>query len=450
MDAVLLARIQFALTVGFHFIFPPLTIGLAWIIFWFMNRYRKTGDEAYGAQARFWMKLFAVTFAVGVATGITMEFQFGTNWADYSRFVGDIFGAPLAAEGILAFFLESTFMGVFLFGWHRFSKRVLWTASLLVAVGSTLSAFWIIVANSWMQTPAGYEIVNGKAVLTDFMAAVFNPSTIPRYLHTMVACLITGSFFMMSVSAWYILKGQHLDFAKRSLMVSLAIGFISASGQLPVGHYHAVQVANTQPAKLAAVEGLFETQRRAPALLFGIPDGEQRKVHAAVEVPAALSILVDLDPEREIQGLGDFPTDEWPPLGLTFYPFHLMFFLGMYFIGLTTFGLFLYWKKKIFDNKLFLKLAVISLPLPIITNELGWIVAEVGRQPWIVYQVPGMRTADAVSKAVSAGEILASIILFSIIYTLLFVLWVHLLRRHIRKGPEALTGSDRSAGEVAA
>lgn len=441
MDAALLARIQFALTIGFHFIFPPLTIGVSWIIFWFMNRYRKTGDEQYGRQARYWLGLFAITFVVGVATGITMEFQFGTNWAEYSRFVGDIFGAPLAAEGILSFFLESTFMGVLLFGWKRFSRRTLWTASLLVAVGSTLSAFWIIVANSWMQTPTGYEIVDGRAQLTDFAAAVFNPSTMPRYLHAVNACLITGALFVLGVSARYLLKGEHVEFARQSLKVALVFAFLAALAQLPIGHFHAVRVAHNQPLKLAAYEGLFETQSDAPVVLFGIPDADEGKLHAALEVPGGLSVLVGGSTDTVVQGLNDFPRDEWPPLGLSFFPFHLMFMLGMYFIGLSMLGMFLLWRRKLYENKLFLWLAVLSVPLPLITNELGWIATEVGRQPWIVYPrdgKPGMLTAEAISPSVSAGEILTTIIVFGIIYALLFALWVFLLRRQFIKGPEAL------------
>ncbi|MCP4374970.1 MAG: cytochrome ubiquinol oxidase subunit I, partial [bacterium] len=274
MDVVLLSRIKFAMTAGFHFIFPPITIGLAWILVWMFWRYYKSNDELYGQMARFWLKIFGVTFAVGVATGITLEFQFGTNWADYSRFVGDIFGAPLAAEGIFAFFLESTFVGVLLFGWKRISKKAMWFASLMVAVGATLSAFWIIVANSWMQTPAGYEIIDGRAQLNDFFAAVFNPSTMPRYLHTVNAALITGGMFVLGISAWFLKKGKHTEFARRSLKAALCITLLSSLAQIPLGHYHAVQVAQTQPEKLAAFEGLYETQRNAPALLFGIVDDE--------------------------------------------------------------------------------------------------------------------------------------------------------------------------------
>jgi len=450
MDPVLLARIQFALTIGFHFLFPPLTIGLSWLIFWFMSRYKKTGEQIYADQVKFWIKLFAISFAIGVATGITMEFQFGTNWSKYSKFVGDIFGAPLAAEGIMAFFLESTFMGVLLFGWKRFSTWTLWFASLMVALGSTLSAFWIIVANSWMQTPAGFELVNGRAELTDFAAAVFNPSTVERYTHTVTGALITGAFFMLGISAWYLLKGQHVDFAKRSLKLSLIFAFISSVAQLGFGHAHAVQVAKTQPEKLAAFEGLFETQKRAPALLFGIPDEEAGKVHAAIEVPAALSIMIDMDPEYEVMGLNDVPKDERPPLALTFYPFHLMFYLGGWFILFTTIGMVLLLRNKLYENKLFMKGALFTLPLPFITNELGWIAAEVGRQPWVVYKVPEMRTALAVSITVSAEEILASIIMFVVLYTLLGVLWIRLLRKAIRKGPFAANEKDLKAKEMSA
>lgn len=442
MDAVLPARILFAITVGFHFIFPPLTIGMAWLIVWFLGRYNKTRDEMYAVQARFWTRLFAISFAVGVATGIVMEFQFGTNWADYSRYVGDIFGAPLAAEGIFAFFLESTFLGALLFGFNRLSPRSLWFSSLMVAVGATLSAFWIIVANSWMQTPAGYAVVGGRAELTDFWAAVFNPSTVPRYLHTVIASLITGAFFVMGVSAWFLRKQRHQEFARRSLKASLVVAFVFSVLQLPLGHYHAVQVTHTQPEKLAAFEGLFETERGAPLLLFGIPDAEERTVHAAVRVPGLLSFLTHGDFEAEVQGLNDFPRDEWPPVGLTFYSFHLMFILGLFFIGLTALGMFLLWRKKLFGNKLFLWLAVVSVPLPFVANELGWIAAEVGRQPWIVYRL--VKTSDAISRAVPGGQVVFSIVLFSVIYLLLGGLWLFLLRRQIVKGPPApeLSGTD--------
>jgi len=433
MDPILLSRIQFALTVGFHFIFPPLTIGLAWLIVWFMTKYKNSGDDFYRNASRFWIKLFATSFAFGVASGITMEFQFGTNWAEYSRFVGDIFGAPLAAEAIFSFFLESTFIGVLLFGWNKLSRKTLWFASLMVAVGATLSAFWIIVANSWMQTPAGFHIVSGRAELTDFFAAVFNPSTIPRFLHTVCGALVTGSFFMLGVSAWYLLKQRHLEFAKVSLRVALIVAVIASFGQLATGHVHGMQVAATQPEKLAAIEGLFDTQTEAPALIFGIPHTPSGRVHTDISIHGLLSLLAFGNVNAEVRGLNDFPRDEWPPLWLTFFPFHLMVAMGLYLIALTILGLYLLLRKKLFGSEFFLRLAFWSIPLPFIANELGWTTAEVGRQPWIVYRV--MKTSDAISVTVPATQILTSLILFVLIYLVLTFVWLFLLRREIMEGP---------------
>ena len=438
MDALLLARIQFAVTVGFHFIFPPITIGLSWFIFGFMHQYKRTENEFYGAQARFWLKLLAITFAIGVATGITMEFQFGTNWADYSRFVGDIFGAPLAAEGVLAFFMESTFMGVLLFGWHRFSVKTLWFASLMLSLGATLSAFWIIVANSWMQTPSGYEIIDGKAQLTDFFAAVFNPSTLPRYFHTMMASLTNGAFFIMGISSFYLLRKKYFYFAKKSLYSSLFFGLFFSVAQFGLGHWHGVQVAHTQPEKLAAFEAHFDTMKNAPAIMLGFPNENTGEVDMAIEMPSALSILVGNSISTEVQGLNAFPRDEWPPVLPVFLSFRFMVFLGLFFIGVTGLGVILHRKKRLFDNRFFLKLAIFSLPLPTFANQLGWITAEVGRQPWIVYRVPGMRTSDAVSRSVTSVEILFSLILFTLIYALLFALWIYLLKRAVNVGPEVV------------
>ncbi|MGD8237073.1 MAG: cytochrome ubiquinol oxidase subunit I [Armatimonadota bacterium] len=446
MDAVALARIQFAVTVGFHYIFPSLTIGLAWLIFWIMTRYWRTGEPIYRAMARFWIKLFGLSFAVGVATGIVMEFQFGTNWAGYSRFVGDIFGAPLAAEALLAFFLESTFLGVLLLGWNRVSVRGHWFSSLMVAVGATLSGFWIVAANSWMQTPAGYEFNEalGRAELTSFAAAVLNPSTVPRFLHTIAGTLVSGAFFMLGISAWYLLKGRHTEFARRSLRPALLLGFVGSVGQLGLGHYHAVQVAATQPEKLAAIEGIFETQRRAPALLFGIPDPDAERMRAAIRVPGLLSLMAFGSLDAEVRGLKDVPRGEWPPVALTFYSFHLMVALGMYFIALTAVGLVLLWRRALYGHFLYLRVALTSIALPVVAAELGWITAEVGRQPWIVYRL--LRTSDAVSVVVPAGQVLFSLIMFCLIYALLFAVWVYLVWREMRRGPEPPGGTP--GGEV--
>jgi cytochrome d ubiquinol oxidase subunit I len=436
MDVVVLSRIQFAITAGFHFLFPPLTIGMAWIIFVMQTLYLRTKDELYAQMSRFWIKLFAISFVIGVASGVVLEFQFGTNWSNYSRFVGDIFGAPLAAEGVLAFFLESAFIGVLIWGKNKVSKKFYWFSSLMVAVGSTLSAFWIIVANSWMQTPAAYTIVNGRAELTNFWAAVFNPSTVPRYLHTITGALITGAFFMMGIAAYYLLKKKHLPFAQRTLAIALIFGLTASVAQGALGHYSAVQVANTQPAKLAAFEGLFETQNGAPLLLFGIPDGEKETVHLEIGVPKLLSFVAFGQADAQVQGLKDFPKEEWPPLAMTFYPFHLMVYLGGFFILVTLLGLILSFQRKIYNNPLFLKILLFSIPLPFIANELGWIAAEMGRQPWIVYGL--MKTIDGATFNVPAYQILLSIIIFTAIYGLLFSLWLVLIKKKVNEGPEII------------
>ncbi len=433
MDAVILARIQFAITVGFHFLFPPLTIGMSWILVWMATKYKNTESDFWRETLRFWVRLFTLSFAIGVATGITMEFQFGTNWADYSRYVGDIFGAPLAAEGLLSFFLESTFLGVLLFGWNRVSPKTIWFSTLMVAIGSSLSAFWIIVANSWMQTPAGYEIVEGRAVLVDFWAALFNPSTLPRYIHTINAALTTGAFFVLGISAWFLLKKKQVAFAKESLKMSLIIGTVAVCGQALDGHASAVQVVHTQPEKLAAMEGMFETQQGAGLLVFGWPDQDAEKTHFRMEVPYALSLLTNGDTTSEYKGLKAFPKEEWPPVLATFASFHTMVGLWSIFFAFVLVGVVLYKRKTIYENRLYLKTALVMIPLPFLANEFGWMVAEIGRQPWIVYKM--LKTKEAISLTVSAEEILFSIILFTLIYALLFALWIFLLRKEIVEGP---------------
>jgi len=436
LDAVFLSRLQFALTVGFHFIFPPLTIGMSWIIAYMMTKYARTGDEYYRSMSRFWIKLFGITFAVGVATGITMEFQFGTNWAGYSRFVGDIFGAPLAAEAVIAFFLESTFLAVLLLGWNKVSVKVHCLAAYLVAIGATISAFWIIVANSWQQTPAGYEIVNGRAELTSFAQAVFNPSTTPRFLHTVDGALVTGAMFMMGISALFLLRDRHARFALESLKIGLVVAAVASFLQFGLGHGHAIQVAKTQPAKLASMEALDVSTERAPAIVFAILDPATGKKMYSLEIPGALSWLVHQDVNKKVTGLDAFAKDELPPLELTFYSFHLMVILGFYFMGLTLLGLFFWWRKALAKNRFFLWLAVLSIPLPFVANELGWIAAEVGRQPWIVYKL--LKTSDAISVTVPAAQILFTTIMFTLIYILLFAAWLIVLRRQLAHGPETV------------
>jgi len=456
LDAVLLSRIQFALTIGFHYLFPPLSIGLGVQMVIMEGMYMVTGNRQYEALARFWTKLFALIFAMGVATGIVMEFQFGTNWATYSRFVGDIFGSALAAEGIFAFFLESGFLAVLVFGWDRVSPRMHFFSTIMVALGSIFSAVWIIVANSWQQTPAGYHIVgDGSARLaeiTDFWAVVFNPSTIERLAHTLIGAFILGGFFVMSVSAYYLLKSRHQDFARKSLSIALPFAAVFSIAALLSGHSQARNVAKTQPAKLAAFEGHFQTlEGGAPLYLFGFPNEEQRQVRLGVAIPGMLGFLVHGDWQIPVTALddpaivpadykmapGERLRDYWPPVNLSFQLYHLMVALGMLFIVLSVVGLILHWRGTLFQKRWLLWILVFAVIGPMVANQAGWAAAEVGRQPWIVYGL--LKTADAASKSVSGAEVLTSIIMFGVIYLLLLFIWLYVMDAKIRQGPEAVT-----------
>jgi cytochrome d ubiquinol oxidase subunit I len=373
-------------------------------------------------------KLLAFTFAIGVATGILMEFQFGTNWAVYSKFVGDIFGAPLAAEGVFAFFLESTFLGLYIFGRDKVPRGVHWLSVVLVAVGATISAFWIIVANSWQQTPAGFALRNGRAELESFWAAVFNPSTLPRYFHTLAACLLAGAFVMAAVAAYRLLRDREDAVGRKALRISVVWGLVtSILVAFPFGHMHAQQVAETQPEKFAAIEGLYTSTEGAPLVLFGVVQNRPPQLHAKLEVPGLLSLLAFGDPGAPIRGIDEFPADEVPPLWITFVSFHNMVALGLLFIALTGWGVLRMSRGKLFQGRRYLQLMVWAVPLPIIACQFGWVAAEVGRQPWIVYKL--LRTSEAASQVVGAGEILFSIVLFSLIYLGLGSLWVFLMIR---------------------
>jgi cytochrome d ubiquinol oxidase subunit I len=433
LDALMLARVQFAATVAYHFIFAPLSIGLSWFVVWLLARYWRTGAAVDRDTARFWANLFALSFAVGVPTGLAMEFQFGTNWAPYARFVGDIFGPPLAAEVLSAFFIESTFLAAVLLGWNRLSRGAHWFAALLVALAATDSAFWILASNSWMQTPAGYTLVNGHPVLADFGAALFNHSTLPRVLHTVDGALMTGAFFVLGISAWYLLRGRHTAMARLMTRTALLVAFVASLAQLGLGHYHAVQVAFTQPAKLAAFEGLYHSQTYAPLTLFGIVDEKREELRYAIRVPAGLSILAFLHPAAFVQGLDRVPSEDRPPVGATFYPFHLMFYIGMLLIALPAVGLILAWKRRLYSERWLLRLLVFATPLPFIANELGWMTAEIGRQPWMVYGV--LRTRDAVSTNVSATAIIITLVVFTLLYTGATMVWASAMRRALHRGP---------------
>lgn len=435
MDAVLLARIQFAMTVGFHFLFPPLSIGLAWLLVIVEGIGWRKKDETYVVIGKFFGKILALIFAVGVATGIVMEFQFGTNWAEYSKFVGDIFGAPLAAEGVFAFFLESSFLGLYIFGREKVSKGTHWFSILMVAVGATISAFWILVANSWQQTPTGFILRNNRAELTNFWEAVFNPSTLIRFFHTVDAALISGAFLMAGISAILILKKKEVETAKKALKLAAIFGLVvSLLEVFPFGHEHGRQVAQTQPEKFAAIQGLYTTQSGAPVALFAFPTDRPPELKAKIEIPGLLSWLAFGDVNAKIKGINEFPRDEIPPLFLTFVSYHNMVILGMYFIFIMALTVYLIKKDKLWDKKNLLRILAWSIPLPLIACQLGWIAAEVGRQPWIVYKL--MKTKEAVSVTVSSWEILFSIILLGLIYILLLWVLIFFIKRKIEHGPE--------------
>jgi len=379
--------------------------------------------------------MLGLVFALGVATGIVLEFSFGTNWAEYSRMVGDIFGAPLAAEGIFAFFMESVFLGVLLFGRNKVSKKVYLLSAFLVFFGSHLSGLWIIIANSWMQTPAGFAIEGGRAVLTDFFAAALNPSTLVRYAHVIIAGWISGSLFAAGVAAWYLIKQQHTKEAQTILKTAIIIFCIMSLVQFVSGHIHSVQVTNLQPEKMATFEALWETQKGAPMSIIGIPVESEKKTYFEIKIPKLLSLLAYFDPDAEVKGRDAFPEDELPPVLLPYFSYHIMIGLGSLFALISLIGLFLLLRKKLFDAKWFLYVLVFAIPLPIIANEFGWIAAEVGRQPWAVYKV--LKTVDAVSTIVPASHVLLSLIIFSFIYLLLIVLFITILLKIIKKGPQA-------------
>jgi cytochrome d ubiquinol oxidase subunit I len=440
MTTEFLARLQFAITISFHYIYPPLSIGLGVILVMMEGMYLKTKNKKFEEMTKFWVKVFALTFAIGVASGIVMEFEFGTNWASYSRFVGDVFGSALAAEGIFAFFLESGFLAILVFGWNRVSPKVHFLSTVMVSLGSMLSAVWILVANSWQQTPAGFHLVKEglttRAEITDFWAVVFNPSTIDRLSHTLSGAWQTGAFLVISVSAYYILKNRHLEFAKSSIKVGLILAVFASLFQLFTGHQSAMGVSKNQPAKLAAIEAHFDSLAPASMHLFGWVNEKNEQVNIGIAIPGMLSFLIYGDASEPVIGLNSFPESDRPPVNLVFQSYHFMVAIGLALIFISLFSLFLLKKKTLFVKKWWLKILVISVLLPQIANQLGWITAEVGRQPWVVYGL--LRTSDGLSKVVASGQVVFSLILFTLIYILLFVLFIFLLDRKIKFGPEAV------------
>ena len=437
MSVLLLARLQFALTVAFHYIYPPLSIGLGVVLVIVEALWLTTKQPIYHQMAKFWTRVFALTFAIGVATGIVMEFEFGTNWAAYSRYVGDIFGSALAAEGIFAFFLESGFLAVLLFGWDKVGPKIHFLATCMVCFGAHFSAVWIIVANSWQQTPAGYHIVGeglrARAEVTDFWAMVFNPSTVDRLTHTVCGAWQAGAWMVVSVSAWYLIKEKHAEFARRSLKIGLVVAAVAAVLQLMSGHSSAIGVAKNQPAKLAAYEGHYPT---APATmyLFGWVDEKGEQVRVGLGIPRMLSWLVYGDSRKPVKGLREIKPGDRPPVNFVFQTYHAMVATGFALIGLAILSATMLWRRALFSQRWLLRILVLSVVGPQLANQLGWFSAEVGRQPWIVYGL--LRTPDGLSKLVQANAVVTSLILFTFVYALLFAAFVYLLNHKIQHGPE--------------
>lgn len=434
MDALILARLQFAFTVGFHFLFPAMTLGTSLVILFSETMYLVKKEEAYRKITDFLARILGLIFVVGTATGITMEFSFGMNWSGYSRVVGDIFGPLLAAEAVIAFFLESVFIGVLIFGRNKVSPKVYWLSALLVFTGGHLSAFWILAANSWMQTPAGYEIfATGKIVLSNFSQALLNSSTVIRFFHTVMASWMTCAIMIAGIAGYYVRKRLHGETAKMMLKIGIILFAVTPLIQLSLGHLHAIQVIETQPEKAAVMEGLFETTKGAPLYLAGYVDEQNEKTYG-IYIPRMLSILYNFNLNSEIKGLREFPKDNWPPVNLVFQVYHVMVGVGMLAIFMGLLGLFLLVKNKLFEAKKYLFILPYLIPLPHIAHETGWISAEVGRQPWIIYKL--MKTVDAASVVVSANQLVFSLIMFFLIYSLLFVMFVYLFVKIVKNGPE--------------
>ena len=436
MNALLLHRIHFAFTITYHYLFPQLTMGLALLIVALKTAALRRGDERYNEAARFWARIFAVNFLVGVVTGIPMEFQFGTNWSQFARATGGVIGQPLAMEGVFSFFLESAFLGLFLFGEKRLSPRMHWLSAFLVFVGSWISGFFIIVTNAWMQHPVAYRILpNGSFDVTSFWGLLTNPWALLQYAHNMSGAVITGSFVMTAVGAFYILENKFSDYGKVFVRVGVIVGVISCVTQIfPTGDLHGRYMAKHQPAAVAGMEGLFHTQTGAGIVLMGQPNEETRTIDNPLVVNNVLSFLIYGTSKAEVQGLDQVPRDQWPePVPLLYYAYHIMAGLGTYFVLVMTVAAFLLWRGKLFNSRWVLWPLMLSFPLPYIANTAGWMTAEIGRQPWVVYGL--IRTSEGYSKYVSAGNGLFTLLGFMGMYSALSILFIVLVYQIIQKGP---------------
>jgi cytochrome d ubiquinol oxidase subunit I len=457
MDAVTLARLQFAVTTIYHFFFVPLTLGLSVLVALMETIYVRTGQEVYKQMAKFWGKLFLINFAMGVVTGIVQEFQFGMNWSEYSRFVGDIFGAPLAIEALLAFFLESTFLGVWIFGWERLSKGLHAAAIWLVAIGANVSALWILIANSFMQQPVGYAVENGRAVMTDFLALLFNPNVWVQFPHTVLAGFTTAAFFVMGISAYHLRRRQDTDLFRRSFQIAAILGMIAIVLVILGGHSQAQHMVATQPMKMAAAEALYETEDPASFSLLTIGDLTQRREVWSLRLPAMLSLLAYNQLYGQVQGIYELqalyqqtygPGDYIPPVAVVYWSFRAMVGAGFLLLLLAIYGLFLVMGEAFDQRTPVLGLFTWGIALPYLANTAGWIMTEIGRSPWVVFGL--MKIEDAVSTVVSGGMVLATLVGFTLVYGALMAVDIFLLAKFARAGvtpaeqPDLTTEGDLS------
>jgi cytochrome d ubiquinol oxidase subunit I len=431
-------RLHFAFTVTFHYLFPQLTMGLALLILILKTMALRTGDEHYNRSARFWAKIFGINFALGVVTGIPMEFQFGTNWAEFSRTAGGVIGQTLAMEGVFSFFLESSFLGLFLFGEKRLGRIGHWFSALLVFIGSWLSGYLIVATDAWMQRPTGYVVLpNGEIGLSSFWGLLLNPWALGQYAHNMLGAVQTGCFVMAAIGAFYVLTNRSVAYGKTFVRVGVIVGVIAAVLQMnPTGDIQGRMIAKYQPATLAAMEGLFESQEGAPLAILGQPDVNKRRLDNPLQVPYMLSFLTYRKWSAHVRGLDAFPQDQWPDrIELLYFSYHVMVGLGSIFIAIMVVAAFLLWRKKLFETRWMMWILMLAAPLPYIANTAGWLTAELGRQPWLIYGV--MRTAQGVSPRVGAGNAWFTLLGFMGMYTVLAMLWLFLIYREIEHGPEA-------------
>jgi cytochrome bd ubiquinol oxidase subunit I len=437
-DPTLISRWQFAFTVVYHYLFPQLTMGLALLLVILKTLYLRRGDETYNKAARFWGKIFAVTFIMGVVTGIPMEFQFGTNWAAFSAFAGDIIAQTLAMEGAFAFFLESAFLGIFLFGERRFGQRMHWFSALMLLVGTWASGYFILATNSWMQNPVGYEEVAGGGVrISDYSAVLLNPWVFVQFAHNQGGAVVTGAFVMAGLGAYYLLANRHELYGRMFVHLGLITAVIASVWMLfPSGHVSSTEVAEKQPVALAAMEGQFRTERPAGLVIMGQPDLERERIDNPIVIPRALSYLLYQNWNAEVKGLDAFPQKNWPDtIPLLYYSYHVMVGLGTIFIAITVVATFLLWRRRLFEARWMLWILMLATPFPFIANTAGWLTAELGRQPWLVYGL--LRTSEGASPLVSSGNVLFTLIGFAGMYLVMGLLYFVLMVREVAHGPEA-------------